>query len=419
MTTDTQTVSGDGAAEDKPDPAIMADDGQRSAVADLLRVAEPADRLLRAGVAVEGAQAVLERILSHSSDDAEAALHWAQCHGLELTGPGAVLAFERWRTRSGELDAARDLRVMGRLDARLVTYGDREWPAGLVELGLDEPLGLWVRGPGSLAELVCGSVAMVGARAADSYGQHLARSCAYDCVASGRSVVSGGAFGIDAAAHEGAITAAEGSVVGTVAFMAGGVDRFYPRGNDSLLSHIARNWLVVSEAPPGASAMRHRFLLRNRLIAACAAATVVVQAGWRSGAINTANRAAELMRPVAAFPGAVTSAESAGCHRLIREGAAVLVTDFAEVAELLEPLDPAAGLARDGQQATVRPTDDLSDAELQVYSALPTRRGAEVTAIAVRAGLDPRSAMAALAGLELAGLARRAQAGWTKARPVG
>ncbi|MYM20093.1 DNA-protecting protein DprA [Brevibacterium sp. 5221] len=399
------------------------------AVADLLRIAEPGDRLLGAAVAQLGAAEARDRIVAPRSDDVEAVLHAAGIHGLEASGAAAALAVERWRTRRAELDAARDLRIMARLGARLLVPGDADWPRGLDDLGLDAPLGLWARGPGSLARLCSGSVALVGSRAADDYGIHLAKSLAFDAVGAGRTVLSGGAYGIDAAAHTAALVGAHGAShggtdggvgaggAGTVAFMAGGVDRFYPRGNDALLSRIAEDWIVVSEAPPGGTAMRHRFLLRNRIIAACAAATVVVQAGWRSGAINTANRAAELLRPVGAVPGPVTSTSSAGCHRLIREGAAVLITGYADLAELVDDIDPTAGRANEDAQAPLRATDDLSTEELRVYSALPTRRGAEISALAVRAGLDPRTAMATVAGLELAGLARRGDHGWTKARP--
>lgn len=217
-----------------------------------------------------------------------------------------------------------------------------------------------------------------------------------------------------------ALAAADRPGVGTIAFMAGGVDRFYPRGNAGLLTAVARTGVVISEAAPGSTAMRHRFLMRNRLIAATAAATVVVQAGWRSGALNTANRAAELLRPVGAVPGPVTAHDSAGCHRLIREGAAVCVTTADEVRELVESLTElsaeAAGTSAGDQQGRLRITDDLTEEQARIYSALPPRRGTEVAALASRAGLEVPAAMGALAVLELAGLAERRDHGWVKLR---
>ena len=390
---------------------------QVRATADLLRVAEGGDHLLRALVNHLGVLRALDML--HSASHSEligAIMHGAQIYGITAPAAAAGQALNRWQLRMAELHADRDLRIMARLGARLVIPGSSEWPTQLSDLGLDEPLGLWVRGERSLRMALEGSVAIVGARAADSYGQYLARSFAFDCVQTGHTVVSGGAYGIDAAAHHGALAAIQDTESATtVAFMAGGVDRFYPRGNDDMLRTIAARGLVVSEAPPGATAMRHRFLLRNRLIAAGSLATVVVQAGWRSGAINTANRAAELTRVVTAVPGPVTSAESAGCHRLIREGAAQLVTTFAEVAELAGPLD--ATRESTAEQAAIRATDDLDDNEKRVHSALPQRRGKDVAAIAVSAGLDTRTVMTALAGLELAGLTARRDHGWVKATP--
>lgn len=390
------------------------------AVADLLRISEPGDRLLRAAVATSGAEP-LRGLLDGPRTGLADALHAAaRAVGLAVRSEDIDRAIDRWTLRLPDLDGARDLRIMRTLGARVIQPGDPDWPAGLRDLGLDEPAGLWVRGHGDLTALTAGSIALVGSRAADSYGLHLARSFAWDLVAAGHSVVSGGAYGIDAAAHAGALAAADRPGVGTIAFMAGGVDRFYPRGNADLLTAVARTGVVISEAAPGSTAMRHRFLMRNRLIAATAAATVVVQAGWRSGALNTANRAAELLRPVGAVPGPVTAHDSAGCHRLIREGAAVCVTTADEVRELVESLTElsaeAAGPSAGDQQGRLRITDDLTDEQARIYSALPPRRGTEVAALASRAGLEVPAAMGALAVLELAGLAERRDHGWVKLR---
>lgn len=413
----------------EPAPVEHTDTADPVAVADILRISEPGDRLLRAAVLHTGAEA-LRGLLDGPRTELHRTLREAAVKAaLTARDDDVGKAIDRWMLRVPDLDGARDLRIMRRLDARLVQAGDPEWPAGLRELGLDEPVGLWVRGSGDLAALCGASIALVGSRAADSYGLHLARSIGYDLVAAGHSVISGGAYGIDAAAHDGALRAIDGPGAATVAFMAGGVDRYYPRGNAELLGAVARAGAVVSEAAPGSTAMRHRFLMRNRLIAATAAATVVVQAGWRSGALNTANRAAELLRPVGAVPGPVTAHDSAGCHRLIREGAAVLVTSSEEVRELVEPLSSAANPAvaaapddRGGrgetspEQVRLQITDALSEEQARVYSALPQRRGAEAAALAARTGLDTATAMAALAALELTGLAERRDHGWVKLR---
>jgi DNA processing protein len=383
-------------------------------LAELMRIAEPGDRLLSCAIRRAGADAV-RSLIERPTAVAGQLLHEAASEfGLVSSRDAAERALGRWRDRLPEADGIRDLRVMARIGARLLTPGGVGWPEGLAELGLDEPIGLWVRGPAEPAQVLEGSVALVGSRAADSYGLHLAKTLAWDLVGSGRTVVSGGAYGVDAAAHAAALAAAERPNVGTVAFMAGGVDRFYPRANADLLAQVADRYSVISEAAPGCTAMRHRFLARNRLIAAVSAATVVVQAGWRSGALNTANRAAELMRPVGAVPGPVTSADSAGCHRLIREGAATCVTSTADILELVGPLE--VGPEPGHQQGELRITDAMTDDQQRVYSVLPRRRGAEVAALAVRSGLDTAETMAALAALELAGTAVRESHGWVKSR---
>ena len=235
-----------------------------------------------------------------------------------------------FRTRLDQLDAERDLRNLTQLGGRVVIPGDAEWPAGLDDLDAP-PHCLWLRGSGHLATLAARSVALVGARAATATGRLTASELAAGMARRGFTVFSGAAFGIDAAAHEGAL-AAEAP---TVAVLACGVDRAYPAAHDRLLAAIADGGVVVSEAPLGYAALRHRFLLRNRLIAAMTRGTVVVEAGIRSGSKNTAATADRLGRVVGAVPGPVTSMVSAGCHQLIRSGMAVLVTGADEVADLV------------------------------------------------------------------------------------
>jgi DNA processing protein len=289
-----------------------------------------------------------------------------------LTGPTArrVLgrALARWAPRLADLDPGRVLDRADRLDARVVVPGDAEWPTGLDDLGGSAPLCLWVRGPVDLAAAVRRSVALVGARAATAYGEHVAADLAAGLAEAGCTVVSGGAYGIDVAAHRGAL-----AVGGpTIALLAGGVDRTYPAGNHTLLESLAReHGAVVAECPPGTAPVRARFLLRNRLIAALSGATVVVEAAWRSGALSTATHAAALLRPLGAVPGPVTSMASAGCHRLIRDGAAVCVTGTPDVLELVGPRPPT-----DGARQGAGPTRSLGGGAVAPGPADESTRGA-------------------------------------------
>lgn len=220
--------------------------------------------------------------------------------------------------------------------------GDAKWPTRLNNLGDAAPHGLWVRGDAqALAEMdKLPSVALVGARAATNYGEHVAMELASELAKTG-VIVSGGAYGIDGAAHR--ATLAMGGL--TVAFMAGGVDRFYPAGHNQLLERVTAAGAVASEVPPGSAPTKWRFLQRNRLIAAAAAATVVVEAGFRSGSINTAGHAVALRRPLGAVPGSINSAASAGTHRMIREMGATLITSAEDVRQLLGQATPSPRLA--------------------------------------------------------------------------
>ncbi|OLT20996.1 DNA protecting protein DprA [Ornithinimicrobium sp. CNJ-824] len=215
--------------------------------------------------------------------------------------------------RAAELDEDRVCRTLG---ARLLVPGDAEWPVALDALGAP-PWCLWVRGPLALDEVGERSVAVVGARASTAYGEEVAVRLSFALAERGFTVVSGAAYGIDGAAHRAALSA-DGP---TVAALAGGVDVPYPRANADLIAQIGARGLLLSETPPGGAPARMRFLARNRLIAALAAGTVVVEAGLRSGARSTAREARELGRHVMAVPGPVTSVMSAGCHEEIRAGA--------------------------------------------------------------------------------------------------
>lgn len=326
---------------------------------------------------------------------------------------------ETAQERAQGLDLPRCVEEWRGSDARFVVPGDDEWPGRLDDLtGLDAvqrrggaPLGLWLRGPGHLRSLVERSVAVVGSRAATAYGNGVAADLAADLADAGWSVVSGGAFGIDAAAHRGAL-AVGGPSVGVVA---NGVDVAYPPGNARIFEGLAARHLVVSELPPGSHPTRVRFLARNRLIAALTGGTVVVEAALRSGARNTAGWAAALGRPLMAVPGPVHSAASAGPHLMVRQGQAVLVTRAAEVLELVAP---AGQHLLPLEQGPGRRTDALEPSRLGVFEALSAHRWRTPGEVARVAGVRVPECLAALAELESLGLATGDARGW-RATPTG
>ena len=320
-------------------------------------------------------------------------------------------ALARWAPRWDGLDPRRDLDLVEAIGGGLVHPGDPAWPAGVDDLGAAAPICLWVRGDTDLARLVARSVALVGSRASTAYGDHVATELAGGLADRRFTVVSGGAYGIDAAAHRGAVVAGAPTVV----LLAGGVDRPYPAGNAGLLRRVLETGgAVASEVPPGGVPSRSRFLLRNRLIAAASRATVVVEAAWRSGALSTAGHAVELLRPVGAVPGPVTSMASAGCHRILRDGSAVCVTDAAEVAELAGDLGGDLAVPRAGHRSD---TDGLEAPARRVLDGLPVGRPAPVASIARAAGLGEAEVRGALGLLELAGLAAGGSQGWRRLRP--
>lgn len=213
-----------------------------------------------------------------------------------------------------------------RVGARLVIPGDREWPTRIDRLA-QPPWGLWVRGTFGLNELSHEAVAIVGSRACTAYGSEVATEFASK-LATNVTVVSGLAYGIDEAAHRGAL-AVDGS---TVAVMASGIDIIYPASHNLLADKILeKDGTLVSEVAPGCTPSRSRFLARNRIIAALSRAVVVVEASRQSGSMNTAMHAKTLGVPVCAVPGPVTSLQSQGCHDLIRDEAATLVVSASNV----------------------------------------------------------------------------------------
>ena len=322
--------------------------------------------------------------------------------GQQLTAAGAeatvdmLVARRRRPLGPSELEAAvtAQARRADAIGARLVTPEGQDWPSQLDDLGDRAPFLLWVRGTGSLRSLLLRSVSIVGARACSHYGRSQAEMLAAELALLGWTVVSGGAFGIDAAAHRGAL-----AVTGiTVLVTAGGVDRPYPRAHEDLYGRIIETGAVISELPLGTAAARHRFLTRNRLVAALSRGTVIVEAARRSGTSATASAAEELRRHVMALPGPVTSDLSAGCHDLLRDGRAVLVTGCPDVVELIGAFggDP--------------PVDQGTTAVLQ---ALLRCDAAEESELAAALGCSEATVAVTLAGLEGAGFAVRGRRGWT------
>ncbi|MFC4126563.1 DNA-processing protein DprA [Nocardia rhizosphaerae] len=312
--------------------------------------------------------------------------------------------------------AAADLAAIARLGGRVITPDDPEWPAwrmlGLNQLDTDRdreaavPLVLWARGPLSLASASERAVAVVGSRCSTGYGVQVAGEIACELAGRGWTIVSGAAFGIDAAAHRAAL-----AVGGrTVAVLACGVDRPYPAQHDRLLAAIAETGLVVSEYPPGTPAQKHRFLARNRLIATLGDGVLVVEAGLRSGARNTVKWARRLGRPAMAVPGPVGSASSAGCHRMIREGEALLVTGAEDI------VDEAGPLRLPVADDTTDPAAHLRGAEADIYATLPAVGSRLPRDLAQQSGLDLPTVRAVLVGLELSGLVGCDSDGWFRTR---
>lgn len=358
---------------------------ERRARMRLSQLGEPGDQRLGALVQEASATAVLERI-----------------EGGDRTIPGIehLLA----RESVDPLDPGRRLDAAG---GRFLVPGDGEWPTQLQALGAAGPLGLYVVG-GDLRLAAVRSVAVVGSRAASEYGANVASEIATDLALRGWAVVSGGAYGIDAAAHRGALVAS-GT---TVAVLACGVDTAYPRGHTDLFDRIiSEGGVLVAELPPGTTPTKPRFLQRNRVIATLTRGTVVVEAQLRSGALNTAAHARRLTRPVMVVPGPVTSANSAGGHRLIREDETVrLVTDAGEVIEEVGLIGELA----DRPDPTLTVRDRLDAVTERVLEAMPTDAEADVLTLSIAAGVAPDAVSAAMLRLVAAGLVRERPEGFAR-----
>ncbi|NNG19527.1 DNA-protecting protein DprA [Naumannella sp. ID2617S] len=375
-------------------PVSEVADAERWARMGLCCASDPADPALTALVEAEGAVAV-----------------WNSLSGALRDTP--------WGRRAAQVRLQVVQRHTEQHGARFVVPGDAEWPDQLDDLaGVGVPdhrlagaaFGVWLLGPGHLAEWCHDSVAIVGSRASTSYGESVAADLAADLAGRGRTVVSGGAYGIDACAHRGAI-AASGR---TVAVLANGVEVGYPRGNNRLFEQLRSEQLICSELPPGEHPTRIRFLGRNRLIAALSLGTVMVEAGMRSGARNTMNWGQGLGRHLMAVPGPVTSVVSANPHKMIRDKEAELVTNADQVCELVAPMGQSLLPIERGRG---RLLDGLDEVQRTVFEAVPGRGGLSAGELSARCGLDLMSVLDALAEVEDLGLVQQNERGGWKLVP--
>ncbi len=381
-----------------PDHGGSVDEHSRAARAWLSRAIEPGHALMHGFVSSVGPIAAMRSLRSAQA-------------------PAQVQALVG--ARYDEDLVAADLAAAASIGARIIVPDDPEWPAEALHAmsvatamgveGIAPPLALWVRGKGDLANLTSQAVAIVGARASTTYGAEQAAQLAFDLAERGWTVVSGGAFGIDAAAHRGALSAG----APTIAVLAGGIDRNYPAAHAALFERITQDGLLVSEWPPGCVPYRHRFLIRNRLIAALGAGCVVVEASARSGARHTAGRVQELGRPVMAVPGPVTSAMSVGTHALLRDTEARLVTGVEHVIEEIGHLGVDLAPPTRGPD---RARDALSAVQARTLEALPIRQPVLPEQLARAAGLSVLEVLGALPALETRGFAECADGAWRMVR---
>ena len=394
----------------------MVDQKLLQARAGLTQVIEPADALGVVAAQAWGPPRLLEIVEGATPSQQDwKALTAHDPYGEELAqkirrnlGEG----IERWRRRSKYLKPDEALKYIARIGGRFVTPEDQHWPAALADLGVTEPLGLWLLGNGDIpsAETTLG---LVGSREATHYGEAATKMLAEKARHMGITVLSGGAYGIDAQAHRQAL-AAQGSGIPTVGVVAGGLDRLYPAGNTDLLREITRDGVLITEMPPGMRPNRYRFLNRNRLIAALSAVTIVVEARYRSGALNTANHAHDLGRVVGAVPGSIHVPSSAGCHRLIKETPTMLIDDPTDLESLFG--QPSTAEASASRVEDSRDHDILTVEELLVFEALPVQNRTTIEHLCGITGLAVPMIMGILTKLERHKLAEQEAGRWRKRR---
>lgn len=427
----------------------------RCCTAQLMRYAEPADELVVESLTTLGAPLTLHYLLTghipdehtweHGEPD-EQLSEFLHSVGTPAEGESALFSsangyytpgeHQMSRDKFGKALATRRLRWNRRMErtlnaeahmaatcgAWLVTPADPLWPPQLNDLGPARPYGLWCRGDSRhlLDVASAPSVALVGSRDPSIYGTEATTHLAAELARRGYTVISGGAMGIDIAAHRAALTQ-QGSDLPTIAFMAGGLDRLYPAQNSDALNMIVDRGLIMSEVSVGNTPTRWRFLERNRLIAALARHTIVVEARWRSGALNTARHAMEIGRTLWAVPGQINSPNSVGTNRLLRDGLAQTLTEAADILEY----DAAAGFELGTEHesewdrvASSSALDELTERQGRVWDDLSPRSYRGVDEIAAALGLSARDVMADLFHLGRCGLAESSGTSWRKVRPA-
>jgi len=429
----------------------------RCCTAQLMRYAEPADELVVESLTTLGAPLTLHYLLTghipdehtweHGEPDTQLSefLHsvgapaegesalFCSANGYYMPGEhqmsrdkfGKALATRRLRwNRRMERTLNAEAHMAATCGAWLVTPADPLWPPQLNDLGPARPYGLWCRGDSRhLMDVAAApSVALVGSRDPSIYGTEATTHLAAELARRGYTVISGGAMGIDIAAHRAALTQ-QGSDLPTIAFMAGGLDRLYPAQNSDALNMIVDRGLIMSEVSVGNTPTRWRFLERNRLIAALARHTIVVEARWRSGALNTARHAMEIGRTLWAVPGQINSPNSVGTNRLLRDGLAQTLTEAADILEY----DAAAGFELGAEHesewdpasaASSTALDELTERQGRVWDDLSPRSYRGVDEIAAALGLSARDVMADLFHLGRCGLAESSGTSWRKVRPA-
>ena len=427
----------------------------RCCTAQLMRYAEPADELVVESLTTLGAPLTLHYLMTGHIPDEHTWEHgepdtqlsdFLRSVGAPAEGESALFCsangyytpgeHQMSRDKFGKALATRRLRWNRRMErtlnaeahmaatcgAWLVTPADPLWPPQLNDLGPDRPYGLWCRGDSRhlLDVASAPSVALVGSRDPSIYGTEATTHLAAELARRGYTVISGGAMGIDIAAHRAALTQ-QGSDLPTIAFMAGGLDRLYPAQNSDALNMIVDRGLIMSEVSVGNTPTRWRFLERNRLIAALARHTIVVEARWRSGALNTARHAMEIGRTLWAVPGQINSPNSVGTNRLLRDGLAQTLTEAADILEY----DAAAGFelgteheSEWDQAASSSVLDELTERQGRVWDDLSPRTYRGVDEIAAALGLGARDVMADLFHLGRCGLAESSGTSWRKVRPA-
>ena len=427
----------------------------RCCTAQLMRYAEPADELVVESLTSLGSPLTLHYLLTghipdehtweHGEPDTQLS-EFLNSVGAPAEGESALFSSANGYYTPGEHQMSRDkfskglatrrLRWNRRMErtlnaeahmaatcgAWLVTPADPLWPPQLNDLGPARPYGLWCRGDSRhlLDVASAPSVALVGSRDPSIYGTEATTHLAAELARRGYTVISGGAMGIDIAAHRAALTQ-QGSDLPTIAFMAGGLDRLYPAQNSDALNMIVDRGLIMSEVSVGNTPTRWRFLERNRLIAALARHTIVVEARWRSGALNTARHAMEIGRTLWAVPGQINSPNSVGTNRLLRDGLAQTLTEATDILEY----DAAAGFelgteheSEWDQAASSSALDELTERQGRVWDDLSPRSYRGVDEIAAALGLSARDVMADLFHLGRCGLAESSGTSWRKVRPA-